>query len=115
MCHLVQGLASYNLVKDKNNIQLFFHRKLPVFWRNNGTHLQSYKMPLSTEQQYEYIARLRTGCQGDCLGLKRSVTGGWEKLHYERLHNFYCSLQYYNGDQISRTQLANQITYMGEE
>jgi len=70
MCHLVQGLASYNLVKDKNNIQLFFHRRVLVFWRNTGTLLQSYTVPLPTEQQYEYIAGLRAGCQGECWGLK---------------------------------------------
>jgi len=65
MCHLVQGLASYNLVKDKNSIQLFFHRRVPVFWRNIGNLLQSYTVPLPTEQQYEYIARPRAGCQGE--------------------------------------------------
>jgi len=42
MCQLVQGLASYNLVKDKNNIELLFHRMVPVFWRNTVTLLQSY-------------------------------------------------------------------------
>jgi hypothetical protein len=49
-------------------------------------------VPLATEQQYEYIERLRAGCQGECPGLKRrAITGGWEKLHYEKILNFYSS------------------------
>lgn len=46
----------------------------------------SVKLDLQTEEEYNLWLSMKTVLRGIFRTLKKEVTGGWRKLHNERLH-----------------------------